>query len=188
MQFGRHARAAISPFEFLGVYRFHFFYQLIVLMFPLALMPIAALVITASGYFEGIAKLAEGKLIPHFINQRMPSCGSSARMLAAFFKISRCLRRYSFSRRSFRFSSNNSSADAPARPFSPTAPKSDPALWPRIRLRQVRRLLTLTPSSRATWLTGFPLVRNSSTASRRNSSVYVFPVLDIMVFFLIFSD
>ena len=44
-------------------------------------------VIAAAGDAECLAKFADGKGVPHGVNQRIPLGGSSESMLMAFFKI-----------------------------------------------------------------------------------------------------
>src|ERR1700678_2533864 len=67
-------------------------------------------VIAAGGDFQGFAQRTKGMLGFHRVNPLKPLDGGSERMPKVFFKISRCWRRYSISRRRPVFSTSNCSA------------------------------------------------------------------------------
>ena len=69
-------------------------------------------------------------------------------------------------------------------PSSPTVPLAIPPLAPRNWFFQFRRLATLTPSSRATWESGWSLVLNRSTAPSRNSCVSFFLLFGMVCIWL----
>jgi hypothetical protein len=97
--------------------------------------------------------------------------GSSEKMRSVFFRISRSMRRRSFSRRRRTFSV------AKSRPAGGIAAcvmgrRGDPAWLPAFLLHQARSRAAGIPSSPAIWLNGRPLLAKSPTASRLNSSVY----------------
>ena len=89
---------------------------------------------------------------------------------AFFFRISRSMRRRSFSRRRRAFSAAKS---APAGGIAACVleRRGDPACPPSPLFRQARSLEAAIPSSWAIWLKGRPLLASSPTASRLNSSV-----------------
>jgi hypothetical protein len=87
-----------------------------------------------------------------------------------FFRISRSMRRCSFSRRRRAFSAARS---APAGGIAAALEYAggDPAFPRSPASRQERSIEAAIPSSRAIWLNGRPLLASNSTAYRLNSSV-----------------
>src|SRR5438105_183674 len=67
-------------------------------------------VIATGGYFQGFTQRADRMLGFHRVNPLIALVGASERMPKVFFKISRCWRRYSFSRRNPVFSASSCSA------------------------------------------------------------------------------
>src|SRR5437660_433834 len=108
-QFSVDARAAIRPFVLLvngrdpraqrGIF------QSPRARFLPAFRPV---VITTAGDFKGTAKLIDGVLAAHLVDAFVALFGGSERMPKVFFRISRCTRRRSFSRRKAAFSAAKS--------------------------------------------------------------------------------
>src|SRR5262249_15758926 len=77
--------------------------------FGLALAPG---VVTATADLQSLGQLGNTEFVAHFLDQGIPfGGGTSERMPRAFFKISRCRRKRSFSSRSSRTSFSRSAAD-----------------------------------------------------------------------------
>ena len=90
-------------------------------------------------------------------------------MATAFFKMSRSIRRRSFSRRNRESSVAGSGAGCGA--DAGIGRRAAPASRPPLPLRQLRSIEGEIPSSLAIWINGRPLLANRPTASRLNSSV-----------------
>jgi hypothetical protein len=90
-------------------------------------------------------------------------------MATAFFKMSRSIRRRSFSRRRRVISEAESGAECGA--GAEIGRSADPAFRPSLRLRQLRSIEGEMPNSLAICSNGRPLLANNAIASRLNSSV-----------------
>jgi len=83
-QFHRHAGTAVTASVAVFVDAFHLFEEDLILGPARSALAPAPLVIGAPRELEGLAEFGNGLVFPHRVNQRIPACGSSARMLAAF--------------------------------------------------------------------------------------------------------
>src|SRR5437588_5395305 len=93
---------------------------------------------------------------PVILDQAEPHLGSSEKMATAFFKMSRSIRRRSFSRRKREISDPKSGAECGA--GAGIGRSADPAFRPSLRLRQLRSIAGEMPSSLAICSNGRPLL------------------------------
>ena len=131
LEFASHPGASVAAGVTVGVDGVHVRGELRVGLFAAARDARDRGVIAAAGDAECLAKFADGKGVPHGVNQRIPLGGSSESMLMAFFKISRWRRRYSTSRCRRRISPAASARGASRRPFGCAEAASAPRPWPR---------------------------------------------------------
>src|SRR5208283_311757 len=139
--------------------------------FARAFGPAAPSIIARRRDAHHIAHDANRKRLALVLDETEFHFGASEKMRKVFFKISRSMRRRSFSRRKRAFSVAKS---APASGIAACdwGRRGDPA-WPLpVVLRQARSRAAGIPSSWAIWLNGRPLLASSPKASRLNSSVY----------------
>ena len=135
-------------------------FELLILLLPcsglaLALLPV---VIAAFGDFKSLAEQRDGMLIFHGFDPLEALLGGSERMPKVFFRMSRCCRRWRFSR------SSSARRTRIASRFS--------GCWASCGWRrcfQSRNCQGGSPNSRAIWASGRPLVFNSWTACFLNS-------------------
>src|SRR5271169_6550844 len=124
--------------------------------FALAAKPV---VIATGRDFQGFTQRANRVVGFHRVNPLIPLVGGSERMPKVFFKISRCWRRYSFSRRNPAFSASSCSALR----FGPPPPSPPGGGGPK-RLLQALSRWAWNPNSAATSVAALPLWSHSSTA------------------------
>src|SRR5947208_148728 len=117
---------------------------------------------------QRIAHDAHRPDIPVVLDQAEPHLGGSEKMATAFFKMSRSMRRRSFSRRSRAISAVRSGEDVDADVLECNAV---PAPRPSLRLRQLRSIKGVMASSPAICPNDRPLLASRATDSRLNSSV-----------------
>src|ERR1700704_6838683 len=118
---------------------------------------------------QRIAHDAHRPDIPVVLDQAEPHLGGSEKMATAFFKMSRSIRRRSFSRRSREISDAGSGAECGA--DAGIGRSAGPASRPPLPLRQLRSIEGEMPSSLAIWLNGRPLLTSRAIASCLNSSL-----------------
>src|SRR5881392_241430 len=123
---------------------------------------------------QGIAHDAHRPDIPVVLDQAEPHLGGSEKMATAFFKMSRSMRRRSFSRRSRAISAVRSGEDVDADVLECNAV---PAPRPSLRLRQLRSIEGEMPSSPAICPNDRPLLASRATDSCLNSSGKMTPFL-----------
>ena len=97
------------------------------------------------------------------LDQPEPHLGGSEKMATAFFKMSRSIRRRSFSRRRREISDAESGAECGA--GAGIGRSADPAFRPSLRLRQLRSIEGEIPSSLAICSNGRPLLASRAIAS-----------------------
>src|SRR5271157_1571493 len=139
--------------------------------FARAFGPAAPSIIARRRDAHHIAHDANRKRLALVLDETEFHFGASEKMRKVFFKISRSMRRRSFSRRKRAFSVAKST---PAGGIAACVlgRRGDPALLPSLSLRHARSRSGGIPSSPAIWLPGRPLLTKSSKASRLNSSIY----------------
>src|SRR5262245_50283607 len=136
-----------------------------------AFRPAAPGIIARRRNAHHIAHDTDRKRLTLIFDEAESHFGGSEKMRSVFFKISRSMRRRSFSRRRRVFSAARST---PAGGIAACVlgRRGDPAWPPPLLLRQARSRAAGIPSSSAIWLSGQSLFASSPTASCLNSSVY----------------